>query len=160
MNKANIKDRLRKALELREITQSELAEKANIDKGQLSSYLSGKYKPRQNNIDALATALNVNEAWLMGFDVPMERAIASDTITLYNVHCETEQEAGLILTYRKLNSPNQKKCSTYADRLLSMQQMEDEVSEEIVLDAANDRNATPEQRKHADDIMYDPKEWE
>lgn len=73
LDKVDIKDRIRKALEIREITQSELAERANIDKGQLSSYISGKYKPRQNNIDALATALNVNEAWLMGFDVPMER---------------------------------------------------------------------------------------
>lgn len=159
MNKANIKDRLRKALELREITQSELAEKANIDKGQLSSYLSGKYKPRQNNIDALATALNVNEAWLMGFDVPMERIIASDTITLYNVHCETEQEAGLILTYRKLNSPNQKKCSTYAQKLLSTQELEDEVG----LLAAHDRTdvpQTPEGLKHDLDLMNDPKYWE
>ena len=69
----SIKDRIKEALEKRELTQSELAEKANIDKGQLSSYISGKYKPRQNNIDALSVALNVSEAWLMGFDVPMER---------------------------------------------------------------------------------------
>lgn len=73
MSKVDIKDRIKEALDKREITQTELAEKAHIDKGQLSSYISGKYKPRQNNIDALATALNVNEAWLMGFDVPMER---------------------------------------------------------------------------------------
>ena len=73
MKKAEIKERIKLALELRELTQSELAEKAHIDKGQLSSYLSGKYKPRQNNIDALSIALDVNEAWLMGFDVPMER---------------------------------------------------------------------------------------
>ena len=71
MKKAEIKDRIKIALELRELTQSELAEKAHIDKGQLSSYLSGKYKPRQNNIDALSIALDVNEAWLMGFDAPM-----------------------------------------------------------------------------------------
>lgn len=78
LSKVDIKDRIREALDKREITQTELAEKANIDKGQLSSYISGKYKPRQNNIDALATALNVNEAWLMGFDVPMERDIHED----------------------------------------------------------------------------------
>lgn len=73
LSKVEIKDRIKEAIEIREITQSELAEKAKIDKGQLSSYISGKYKPRQNNIDALSLALNVNEAWLMGFDVPMER---------------------------------------------------------------------------------------
>ena len=52
---------------MRELTQSELSEKAKIDKGQLSSYLSGKYKPRQRNIEALAKTLNVDEAWLIGF---------------------------------------------------------------------------------------------
>ena len=66
MNKVDIKERLKQCLEIRGITQSQLAIRANIDKGQLSSYISGKYKPRQNNIDALAKALNVSEAWLMG----------------------------------------------------------------------------------------------
>ena len=37
LKKAEIKDRIKIALELRELTQSELAEKAHIDKGQLSS---------------------------------------------------------------------------------------------------------------------------
>jgi len=73
LNKVDIKERIKQGLEIREITQTQLATRANIDKGQLSSYISGKYKPRQNNIDALAAALNVSEAWLMGFDVPMER---------------------------------------------------------------------------------------
>lgn len=73
MSKVDIKNRIKEALEIRGITQSELAEKAKIDKGQLSLYISGKYKPRQRNIDALSTALNVSEAWLMGYDVPMER---------------------------------------------------------------------------------------
>ena len=70
MNKVDIKERLKQCLEIRGITQSQLAIRANIDKGQLSSYISGKYKPRQNNIDALAKALNVSEAWLMGFRCP------------------------------------------------------------------------------------------
>lgn len=73
MDKVDIKDRIKEAMELREINQTELSKKANIDKGQLSSYIAGKYKPRQNNIEALSIALDVNEAWLMGFDVPMEK---------------------------------------------------------------------------------------
>ena len=73
MDKVDIKERIKQGLEIRVITQTQLAARANIDKGQLSSYISGKYKPRQNNIDAIASALNVSEAWLMGFDVPMER---------------------------------------------------------------------------------------
>ena len=71
--KAELKDRLRTALDIREMKQSELVEKAKVDKGQLSSWLSGKYLPRQKNISRVAEALHVDEAWLMGFDVPMER---------------------------------------------------------------------------------------
>ena len=54
MDKVDIKERIKQGLEIREITQTQLAARANIDKGQLSSYISGKYKPRQNNIDAIA----------------------------------------------------------------------------------------------------------
>ena len=130
MKKVEIKDRIKEALEKREITQTELADKAKIDKGQLSSYISGKYKPRQNNIDALSSALNVNEAWLMGFDVPMERnnVKASSEITVYKVHCETENESKLILSYRELNNANQSRVRAYTENLLSAQKMEEELA--------------------------------
>jgi len=71
--KKDISDRIQEALEIFDMKQSELAEKGHFDKGQLSSWISGKYKPRQNNIAKLAETLNVNEAWLMGYDVPMGR---------------------------------------------------------------------------------------
>lgn len=73
MNKTELKDRLQEAMDLRGYKQIDLVEKGRFDKGQLSSWLSGKYKPRQKNIDKLATLLSVDEAWLMGYDVPMER---------------------------------------------------------------------------------------
>lgn len=73
MNQAETKDRIRKALELRGMKQSELVEKTGIDKGQMSSYLSGRYKPKQTNLNLMAKALSVDEAWLMGYDVPMQR---------------------------------------------------------------------------------------
>lgn len=92
LSKVEIKDRIKEAIEIREITQSELAEKAKIDKGQLSSYISGKYKPRQNNIDALSLALNVNEAWLMGFDVPMERDYEDQKIITHDAIWDEAEE--------------------------------------------------------------------
>lgn len=150
MNKVDIKERLKQCLEIRGITQSQLAIRANIDKGQLSSYISGKYKPRQNNIDALAKALNVSEAWLMGFDVPMERQ--PDPVPAPAPLPADQQQLNDI--YTQLDSSNKKKVITYATNLLSTQRMEDE------LQAAHDHGATPEQKKHADDIMMDPKEWE
>lgn len=71
MKKAETKDRIKEAMEIREIKQAELVEKTGIDKGQMSSYLSGKYKPKQGNLERIAKVLSVDEAWLMGYDVPM-----------------------------------------------------------------------------------------
>ncbi len=71
--------RLKEGMEIRGLKQTDLVEKTGISKGALSSYLSGRYIPKQNNIYLLAKALDVNEAWLMGADVPMERPTASLT---------------------------------------------------------------------------------
>lgn len=65
---------LKIAMELRHITQIDLCKKTGIPKSAMSQYMSGKFKPKQNRTYLIAKALNVNEAWLMGFDdVPMER---------------------------------------------------------------------------------------
>lgn len=69
--------RLKEGMEIRGIRQADLAEKTGISKGALSSYLSGRYVPKQNNIYLIAKALDVNEAWLMGADVPMEKTNSS-----------------------------------------------------------------------------------
>jgi transcriptional regulator with XRE-family HTH domain len=153
LNKVDIKERIKQGLEIREITQTQLATKANIDKGQLSSYISGKYKPRQNNIDALAKALNVNEAWLMGFDVPMERVSGkteSKQEPSYSSQCKE-----IIEVCEQLSAHNQRKVLTYSKNLLSTQQMEDA----LLPNAAHEMNPTEEQKKHADDVMKDDKEW-
>lgn len=154
MNKIDISERIKQGLEIQEMTQTQLANKANIDKGQLSSYISGKYKPRQNNIDALARALNVSEAWLMGFDVPMERV--SGKTENKQISFTSEKSKEILEIYLQLSSNNQQRVLTYSKTLLSTQQME----EELLPDAANDRNATEEEKKHANGIMFDDSEWE
>lgn len=68
-----IANRIRLALDMRGMKQSELVEKTKIGKSSISTYLSGSYEPKQKNIYKIATALDVDEAWLMGFDVPMDR---------------------------------------------------------------------------------------
>lgn len=65
-------NRLNKAISLRNIKPIELAEKTGIDKSKISSYMSGRYKAKQDGVYLLAQALNVSEVWLMGYDVPME----------------------------------------------------------------------------------------
>lgn len=47
--------------------------KIQLGKSDLSQFVSGKVVPGQWKLSILAMALGVSEAWLMGFDVPMER---------------------------------------------------------------------------------------
>lgn len=68
-----IATRLKIALEMREMSQADLVKRTGIGKSSISTYLSGEYEPKQKNTYKLAKALNVNEAWLMGLDVDIER---------------------------------------------------------------------------------------
>lgn len=64
-------NRLRQALEFRNMSQSELSRLSGIGKSAISQYLSGEYEAKQEKIYLMSKPLNVNPAWLMGFDVPM-----------------------------------------------------------------------------------------
>lgn len=73
-------NRLTKIIEIRQIKPIELSEKTGIDKSKISSYMSGRYKAKQDGIHILSKVLNVDPAWLMGYDVPMERNIRFDKL--------------------------------------------------------------------------------
>ncbi len=71
-------NRLNIAMKKNKINQIELSEKTQayskpISQSLINKYLKGKAFARQNNIYILCKILNVDEAWMMGFDVPMER---------------------------------------------------------------------------------------
>lgn len=66
--------RLKKAMEYRQMKQIELVEATGIGKSAISQYLSGKIVPKQDKIYLIAKALGVNEGWLMGYNIPMERS--------------------------------------------------------------------------------------
>ena len=70
---ATIAQRLREALTASGKKQADLVRETGLDRGSISSYLSGKYEPKQKAIYKMAQALNVNEAWLLGYNVPMGR---------------------------------------------------------------------------------------
>jgi transcriptional regulator with XRE-family HTH domain len=70
-----IAQRLKEALTASGKKQADVVRETGLDRGAVSSYLSGKYEPKQKAIYKMAKVLNVNEAWLMGYDVPMGRTI-------------------------------------------------------------------------------------
>ena len=65
--------RIRKALSIRNMTQSELCRRTKIATSAMSEYIKGLYDPKQDKIYIMAQALDVDPVWLMGFDVPMEK---------------------------------------------------------------------------------------
>lgn len=67
----DVAKRIKEAMELRGMSQSELARAAGIDKSSLSRYLSGAYSPKQSSIGKIAQALHVSPAWMIGMPVPM-----------------------------------------------------------------------------------------
>lgn len=71
--KSNCSERIATALTIRKMKQAELCEKTKIPKSAISQYISGAFEPKQDRIYLIAQALNVSEAWLMGYDVPMEK---------------------------------------------------------------------------------------
>ena len=87
MEKETTSNRLRKIMSERNLRQVDIlnlavpyCEKYNVklNKSDLSQYCSGKTEPNQDKLFILGEALNVNEAWLMGYDVPMSRIAFKD----------------------------------------------------------------------------------
>lgn len=72
---ATFSERLNEIMKLRGIDQAGLTRLTGIDKSSISSYVHGKYRANQDKLYLLAKALNVNETWLMGYDVPMQRSM-------------------------------------------------------------------------------------
>ncbi len=73
MLKSTFAERLNSIIKERNIRQIDLCKATGIGKSAMSQYLHGSFEPKQQNLHALASALHVSEAWLMGYDVPREK---------------------------------------------------------------------------------------
>ena len=73
---ATIADRLNEALKLRGKKQIDLVQATGVNKSTISRYLRGEREPKTTALYKLAYFLDISEAWLLGFDVPMDRTPA------------------------------------------------------------------------------------
>lgn len=105
-------DRLREAMSVKGIKQVDLVRSTGIDKGSISSYLSGRYEPKQEAIYKMALALDVSEMWLWGYDVPMERPKAqknNDAISDIVLLLRSDEEfLSIVLKISKMDSEKRK----------------------------------------------------
>lgn len=101
MCKENTATRLRKIMEERNLRQVDILEmvkpycqKYNVkmNRSDISQYCTGKVEPNQKKLYVLASALQVSEAWLMGFDVPQERTPFDKTNDLIRERLDAEIE--------------------------------------------------------------------
>ena len=74
--KSTFQKRLQERMDELGFRQADLAERTGLSKSRISHYINGRYEAKQEALYLLAKALDVNEAWLMGHDVPKERSIA------------------------------------------------------------------------------------
>lgn len=96
MKVATTAERLNQILAERNMRQVDIIEAAKpyskkynvkLNKNDLSQYVSGKIEPGQRKLSILGMALNVNEAWLMGYDVPIERKSTSEVDSISADEC-------------------------------------------------------------------------
>ena len=99
--------RIKQMMQIRDITQADLARITGIRASSISDYLSGKYQPKQDKIALIAGALSVNPVWLMGYDEP-KKPISSSIV-------EKKENRDLLAHYQKLSEHEQKILITMID---------------------------------------------
>lgn len=60
--------RLQEKFKSSRLSQAELARRSGLSKSTISHYLKGDWKGKQDAVYAIATALNCNAEWLLGYD--------------------------------------------------------------------------------------------
>lgn len=65
-------DRLTSLMKIKSLSKSDVARICGINKSNITRYCDGSYQAKQDVIFSIALKLNVNPAWLMGYDVPMD----------------------------------------------------------------------------------------
>lgn len=114
----SISERIIEGMTTRNMKQIDIIEATGINKGSLSSYISGKYKPKQTNVYKIAKALDVSEAWLMGYDVPMEQNSKNSKFSPSGIDTSNSTsytEVNLLNKYRSLDDKGKHTVDTVLD---------------------------------------------
>ena len=94
MKNVDFKVRLKQAMDAKDMKAVDLCNKTGIPKGAISYYLNGRSEPKADRLFIIAKVLDVSEAWLLGYDVQMERTSVqknNDTIAGIVVRMRTDE---------------------------------------------------------------------
>lgn len=158
MEKETTSERLKKYMKMHNLKQVDILEKAKpyakeygikLNKNDLSQYVSGKVEPGQNKTFILSKALNINPAWLMGYDVEMKENTDTETIKKPAL---TKPETTLLTNYNKLNNIGQNEASKRVEELTYIDKYK-KVPEHLQVVAAHlDGELTDEVKKFIEDF--------
>lgn len=113
-SKCSLKDRLYEAMAIRGKKAVDLTRDLEIPKSAISQYLSGKsQKMDSSRLYAIAHYLDVDEPWLLGYNVPMKKTETK----------KSAQEDGLSESKKQLLSLAENCSEEEAERLLQMMEL-------------------------------------
>lgn len=116
-----MKNRLQQALSLREKKPVDLAKDLNIPKSAVSQYLSGKSKNMPSKrLYAIAKYLDVSEAWLMGYDVPMGRTdVQKNNDIIVDIVMRMRTDSNFLSLVETLNGLEEEKLASVQQMILA-----------------------------------------
>lgn len=113
--------RLKFARELRNITLEEAGAKVSVHKSTVLRWENGETeKFKIPTLEALAILYNVNPAWLMGYDVPMENNHKDIDVQQKIKDQYGENSINLLNNYSKLNNLGKQKVEETAEDCTTM----------------------------------------
>lgn len=92
MKTSNSRIRIQELLTISGDRQFEMAKKTGLSQSAITRFLKGEHIPNQESIDRIAKAYNVNPAWLMGYDVDMEKKSNKEIIKMLNMLTEQDKD--------------------------------------------------------------------
>lgn len=123
---SNTSNRLKELMAIRDLKQVDILNKlqplcsiynVKFNKSDLSQYVSGKTEPNQDKLFILSKALDVDVAWLMGFDVPIVSGATSSKLK-ENSYPLSDREYTHITKYRKLETISRELVDLVIDKEL------------------------------------------
>ena len=113
-SKCSLKDRLYEAMAIRGKKAVDLTRDLEIPKSAISQYLSGKSQKMDSaRLYSIAQYLDVDEPWLLGYDVPMKKTETK----------ETAQEDGLSVAKKQLLDLAENCSEEEAEKLLQVMKL-------------------------------------
>lgn len=149
MKISNTSRRLKEIMASQNLRQVDILDKAKtyadlydirLNKNDLSQYVSGKVEPGQEKLFLLSKALQVDIAWLMGYDVQMKTSEHTDSPKIMEY-------------YNSLNDIGRHEATKRVEELTYVQKYITDIFQPNAAHERTDIDVTSEMRRHDDDIM-------